>query len=60
MTLDKPNLNFGEQARQVMMLTAIARVEDLNGLHFKLPFSNYPYEKMEKLTSVTIRTKENS
>ena len=49
-------INIGEKERWGMMFTTIAWVKDLNGLRFQPPFSYDSYEKMAKLTGVTIRT----
>ena len=46
--------NIGEQVRQGMLFTT-TRAKDLNGLRFQLSFSYSRYEKMTKLTRVTIR-----
>ena len=54
-------INIGEQERQGMMFTTTTRAKDLNGLRFQLSFSYNRYEKMTKLTRVTIRiVEENS
>ena len=54
-------INIGEQERQGMMFTTIARAKYLNGLRFQLSFSNNQYENMTKLTWVKIRiVEENS
>ena len=54
-------INIGEQERQGMMFTTIARDKYLNGLRFQLSFSNNQYENMKKLTWVKIRiVEENS
>ena len=54
MTLEKTTINIGEQHRQGMLFTIVARVKYLNGLWFQLLFSYDRYEKMEKLTSVIL------
>ena len=51
-------INIGEQERQGMMFTKTARAKYLNGLQFKLSFSNNQYENMTKLTWVKIRIVE--
>ena len=58
--LIKP-INIGEKERQNMMFTTTSRAKYLNGLWFQLFFSYNQYEKMTKLTRVTIRrVQENS
>ena len=58
--VNKP-INIWEKERQCMMFTTTARAKDLNGLRFQLSFSYNQYEKMKKLTRVTIRIiEENS
>ena len=54
-------INIGEQERQGMMFTTIARAKYLNCLRFQMSFSNNQYENMTKLTWVKIRiVEENS
>ena len=48
-------INIGEQKRQGMMFTTTTWAKDLNCLRFQLFFSFNQYEKMTKLTKVTIR-----
>ena len=47
-------INIGGQERHGMMFTTTDRAKYLNGLLFQLSFSYNPYEKMTKLTRVTI------
>ena len=54
-------INIREKERQGMMFTAKNRAKDLNGLQFQLSLIYNQYEKMTKVTSVTIRiVEENS
>ena len=48
-------INIGEQERQGMTLITTTQAKYLNGLRFQMSFSNNQYEKMSKLTRVTIR-----
>lgn len=58
MTLENDTIQIGEQERQDMMFTTIAQVKYLNGLLFQSFFSYDQYEKMTKLTGVTLRIVE--
>ena len=58
MTLEETTINIGEQQREGIMFTIVARVKYLNGLWLQMPFSYDWYEKMAKLIGVTIRTLE--
>ena len=54
-------INIEEQERQCMMFSTIVQAKYLNRLLFQLSFSYTRYEKMTKLTRVTIRiVKENN
>ena len=58
--LNQP-INIEEQERQCMMFSTIVQAKYLNGLLFQLSLSYNRYEKMTKLTRVTIRiVKENN
>ena len=56
--MEKANINIREHERRGITFTIISQVKYFNGLRFQLPFSYDRYEKIEKLTSVTIRNLE--
>ena len=51
-------INIGEQEREGMMFTTTTQPKYLNGIWLQLSFSYNRYEKMTKLTRVTIRIVE--
>ena len=53
-------INIKEQERQCMMFSTIVQDKYLNGLSFQLYFLYNRYEKMTKLTRVTIRIVKNN